>query len=110
MKTQTANLALTLFESYAQQLQFLTMYGPLDLTDYQVDAHIRERPTGPLIAQFSASITNPTQGIINLELGTDTAALLTGSCYIWDLRLSNGDEVSYPIRGKLTVRQAVTRD
>lgn len=112
MQTAKYNLTLQQGETVDRQFRLLTATGePFDLTGYSVDSQIREEYTSPSAsAVFAASVLVPqTSGTFQLSLGASGSAQLTASCYYYDVRISSGSSVYYPLEGKVAVSRRITR-
>lgn len=82
-----------------------------DLTDYTIKSWIKVQPTDAQpVVEFTGSSEAPAEGIMRLTLPPSSSALLTGSCYYYDIRINSGSNtVIYPLEGKVLVSPSVTR-
>lgn len=96
--------------SFAVQFTYLEGSGtPVDLTTYTIKSQIRATLTSlTASAEFTCSVTNPTAGIFTLSMHPSSSALLTGSCYTYDVRLTSGSYVKYLLEGDVDVSARVT--
>lgn len=113
MITGKYNLYLQTAETYQQQFKLLSGNGSsFDLSDYSASSYIKaDYSATTASAIFTASITSPTEGILTLSLPSSASALLTGSCYYYDIRLIKNTDgtVLYPLEGKVLVSNSITK-
>lgn len=111
MDTGRYNLSIQWGESYNKQFKIISATGlPLNLTAYTASSYIKpEYASVSASVKFIATIPSPTEGVVNLYLPPVSSSLLTGSCYFYDVRLSNNDIVIYPLEGKVTVSPSITK-
>jgi hypothetical protein len=112
MITAKWNLSIQQGESVRRDFQLLSGNNtPLNLSAYTATSEIRVSHTSPSAsAVFTASIPDPVDGTLRLELSPTDCLALTGSCYFYDIRLDDSSgSVLYPIEGKITVSPSITR-
>ena len=83
-----------------------------NLSGYSARAQLRPTKTSPtLSASFTCTITQPTQGKINMILGNAISSGLTAGRYYYDLEIhtSGNATVSRLLYGEVTLTQEVTR-
>lgn len=103
------NITVQNGESFSRQFKLVTASGAeFDLTSYQVDSHIRASYDDTTIAgAFTASVVQ--SGTFTLELSPSASAALTGSQYYYDIRITSGSNVFFPVEGKVCMSKVVTR-
>lgn len=80
-----------------------------DITGYTFAAQIRT-VTGTLAATFTCSIVNAANGVFTIGLtGTETATLVAGTQYLWDLEVTIAGATSELLRGNVSVVGEVTQ-
>lgn len=112
MITGKYNLSLQTAETFTQQFKILAGNGAsFDLTQYTASSYIKaDYASTTASAVFTCSITSPTEGLLDIGLHASSSALLTGSCYYYDIRLTKNDgTVLYPLEGKVVVSNSVTK-
>ena len=106
------NLTIQNGESFIKEFKLMEYNNnPFNLTDYTISSWIKinASDTTPVV-QFTGSSPAPTEGIVKLLLPPSASALLTGSCYLYDIRISSGsDTVIYPLEGKVLVSPSITK-
>lgn len=110
MTTPKYNFALNRGETFTKTLQLVnSVGGAKNLTDYTASAYLKAQYTDvSASAVFTCSIATPTSGSIDLELPADVTTNLTGSCYLYDVRIVSGSYISYVLEGKVHVSPSVT--
>lgn len=108
--TPKYNLAMNRGETFQKTFTYLDANGAaVDLTPYTVQSQIKAAYTDTTAsATFTASIPSPTSGEFQLVLHPSSSALLTGSCYLYDVRLTSGSFIRYVLEGKVHVSPSVT--
>lgn len=106
------NLALMQGKYWSTVLRIQVGTGtPLDVTGYEFRGHIRQTPTGELVASFTFTIEDATGGVVRVELPSDVAATLSYSRYMYDWEYSdNADEEHSLVKGSISVLAEVTHD
>lgn len=105
------NLALNRGETFVAEFQYRDSTGtPVNLDGYTIDSQLRLNYTDvSASAEFSVTKTEPENGKFTLTLFPTASLSLTGSCYLYDVRLTSGSLVTYLIEGKVNVSPSVTR-
>ena len=105
------NITLQANGSYVQQFKLLQYNNvPVDLTDYSITSYIKATATDSTpVTQFTGSSPSATDGIIQLTLPPSSSALLTGSCYYYDIRITSASTILYPLEGKVLVSPSITK-
>lgn len=105
-----ANLSIDQGASFASTV---TVEGPngllFDLTGYSVRGQIRKSYTSTTAVNFTAGITSPAAGEINISLSASTTATLKPGRYQFDIEIVNGALVQRVIEGQVEVNPRVTR-
>lgn len=111
MLTAKYNLTFQQGKTVNQQFRLLIADGsPFDLSGYAIDSQVRAEVTSPSAsATFFCNPVAPTDGTFALQLTPSQSMTLTGSCYYYDVRISSGSNVYFPLEGKVTVSRVVTR-
>jgi len=111
MITGRYNLSIQQRETVKRQFKLMAANSlPFDLTDYTISSQVRANPDSSTVAaSFTGSSPDPTNGVVQIEMPASTSALLTASCYFYDLRIISGTQVYYPLEGKLLVSPSITR-
>lgn len=112
MITGKYNLTLQTAETFTQQFKILSANGSaFDLSTYTAASYIKaDYSATTASAIFTASIVSAPQGLLNLSLHASSSAVLTGSCYYYDIRLTKNDgTVLYPLEGKVLVSNSITK-
>ena len=107
---KVVNLVLHQGDDVSLPFRFGTEEDPIDLTGYTAKAQIRkkESPDSELLADFTCTIPDATDGIVIVVLASEDAALLPKLCY-WDLELNNGSGFRRTyVKGKVDVGREVT--
>ena len=109
--TPKYNLALNRGETLQKSLLYSDATGiPVDLTSWTVESQIRANYTDTTAsAAFTCSVPTPNSGEILIELPASGSLPLTGSCYLYDVRIRSGSFTRYILEGKLHVSPSVTR-
>ena len=110
METAKYNLSIQSGESVNRQFKLLTLNGlPYDLTGFTIQSFVKADYTSSTAATFSCTSPDPTNGLINIAMTSQSSALLTGSCYFYDLRITSGSTALYPLEGKVVVSPSITK-
>lgn len=82
----------------------------LDLTGYTARGQIRKWYTSNSYTTFTISITQPTEGYINLALTANTTANMEPGRYVYDIETVDGiGTITRVIEGIVTVTPEVTK-
>jgi hypothetical protein len=105
------NLYVDQGTTFSVQIQVFDSAGdPLDITGYTANSQIRKSYASSTAAEtFAASVTNPSNGIIQLSLTAAQTANLRYGRYVYDVELVNFDVVYRASEGIVTVYPEVTR-
>ena len=83
-----------------------------DLTGFSARAQMRPtRASSTLSASFSCSISNPTTGVVKMELSNATSSAVAAGRYFYDLEIftANDATVTRIMQGEVDLSQEVTR-
>lgn len=106
------NLTIQAGESFTKEFKLMQYNNiPFDLTNYSIASYIKSTATDTNpVTQFTGSSPSPTEGVMSLTLPPSSSALLTGSCYYYDIRITSGSNtVLYPLEGKVLVSPSITK-
>jgi hypothetical protein len=110
METAKYNLSIQSGESVNRQFKLLTGNGlPYDLTGFTIQSFVKADYTSSAAATFTCTSPEPTNGLINISMTSQSSATLTGSCYFYDLRITSGSTALYPLEGKVVVSPSITK-
>ena len=109
MKPKEHDLICYKGETFKQPIIFKSNGEPLPLTGMTAKSQVRKRDNDAnLVAEFTCTIT-ANEGRVDISLSSATTGALEPDHYVWDLKLTDGnDEVAYYIRGKFIVDGRVT--
>lgn len=97
-------------ESVNRQFKLLTANGvPYDLTGFTIQSFVKPDYTSSAAATFTCTSPDPTNGLINMAMTSQSSALLTGSCYFYDIRITSSSTALYPLEGKVVVSPSITK-
>jgi len=82
----------------------------LNLSGYQIQSQLRKTYSSSTSVSFASSVTGPSEGKIEISLGSTTTSQLKPGRYLYDVKLisSNGD-VFKAVEGSALVRAGVTK-
>jgi len=110
METAKYNLSIQSGESVNRQFKLLTGNGlPYDLTGFTIQSFVKADYTSSAAATFTCTSPEPSNGLINISMTSQSSATLTGSCYFYDLRITSGSTALYPLEGKVVVSPSITK-
>ena len=82
----------------------------LDLTGYTIESQLRKTYTTSTSVSFATTVTNPTQGQVEISLGSTTTSSLKEGRYVYDIKATTLDgSVLKLVEGSALVRPGVTR-
>jgi hypothetical protein len=104
------NLSLMQGKYWSTQLTLRDGTGlAIDVTGYQFRGHIRQTPTGVLVAAFTFTIVDAPNGVVRAELPSELAATLVYPRYVYDWEyVDNADEEHALVKGSISVVPEVT--
>jgi len=96
--------------TYCLELIFEDEGGPLDITDYVLDADIQDQSTLATVGTWTLSITDAVNGVATMSLTpAETLALPLGT-HNWDLSLTSSVGTRYYwLKGTVDVYETVSR-
>jgi len=81
----------------------------IDVTGYEFRGHIRQTPTGTLVAAFTFTLEDAPNGLVRVELPSELAATLALPRYVYDWEYAdNADEEHALVKGSISVVPEVT--
>lgn len=81
----------------------------LNLAGYSVAGQLRKNYNSSTAIDFAASVTNATDGVIQISLSATQTNSLKAGRYVYDVEITSGGEVTRVIEGQLEVTPGVTR-
>jgi hypothetical protein len=112
MAAGTYNILVEQGSTFSQSVTVKEDGSPRDLTGYNARAQMRPtRTSSTLTATFTCTISDPTTGLILMELTPATTAAIAEGRYYYDLEIyTNADGiVTRLLQGEVTVSPEVTR-
>src|SRR6056300_1876025 len=106
MTAATYNLTIDQGSDFAIQLTLAEDGSAKDLTGYSARAQLRSTKASTTIsATFTCTVTNPSQGILKMELSNAVTTTLSDGLYFYDLELYSSDDnfVTRLLEGRATV-------
>jgi hypothetical protein len=112
MTAAVYNLVIDQGSDFAVQLALAEDGSVKDLTGYSARAQLRLKKTSvEKAADFTCIVTNPSGGVVSMQLNNTITASLAAGIYYYDLELfTAGDTiVTRLLEGQATITQEVTR-
>lgn len=82
----------------------------VDLTGYTARGQIRKTYSSTTSTSFTASVTDPSDGEIKIQLDATTTGGMKAGRYVYDVQIvSSGGAVSRVVEGQLEINPGVTR-
>ena len=82
----------------------------LDLTGYTVASQMRKSYQSSVAYDFTASISNPIQGRVRIELSSESSRLIPAGRYLYDLEVTApGGEKTRVVEGIVIVNPEITK-
>lgn len=106
------NIFIDQGSDFSIQLTLSENNSAKDITGYSARAQMRSKKTDSSpAASFVCTVTDPTNGVLKMEMSNGTTASLSAGLYFYDLELytENDALVSRILEGQVTVSQEVTR-
>lgn len=92
------------------QLEDTTTNNLLNLTDYSVESQLRKTYTSSTSVSFSSTITNASEGSIQISLGSSETSSLKEGRYVYDVKVvSPVGKIQKVVEGAALIRPGVTR-
>lgn len=84
---------------------------PFDLTGFSARGQIRRNYTSSTAYNFTATITNPTDGEINIFLDHSVSAAMKAGRYLYDIEIvqSSSEDITRVIEGQVEINPRITR-
>lgn len=84
---------------------------PFDLTGYSARGQIRRSYTSTTAYSFTATITDPTDGEINIFLDNSVTAAMKAGRYLYDVEIvqTSSSDVTRVIEGQVEITPRITR-
>lgn len=84
---------------------------PFDLTGYSARGQIRRNYTSTTAYNFTATITDPTDGEINIFLDHSVSAAMKAGRYLYDIEIvqSSSSDITRVIEGQVEINPRITR-
>lgn len=108
----------TISNLYVDQGSFFRTYvtvsgsdgAVVDLTGYTAAAQMRKSYSSSVAYNFQISISNPTQGRVRIELGSEYSRTIPAGRYLYDLEVtdSNGEKLRV-VEGIVTINPEITK-
>jgi hypothetical protein len=108
---EDVNLTMKAGADYRAQLTWTDSTGtPINLTGNNYAAQFRDKPGGSLYANYSAVVTSPSTGTMEIRLSRAQTERNSGKAGVWDLRETNSAGlITYQFGGKVVVLPTVTK-
>lgn len=82
----------------------------LDLSGYTIESQLRKTYTTSTAVSFATTVTNPTQGELEISLGSTTTSSLKEGRYVYDIKATTDTgSILKLVEGSVLVRPGVTR-
>jgi len=81
----------------------------LNLAGYTVAGQLRKNFNSSTAVDFTASVTNATDGTIQISLSATQTNSLKAGRYVYDVEITTGSEITRVIEGQIEVTPGVTR-
>lgn len=84
---------------------------PFDLTGYSARGQIRRNYTSTTAYNFTATITDPTDGEINIFLDHSVSAAMKAGRYLYDVEIvqTSSSDITRVIEGQVEINPRITR-
>ena len=84
--------------------------NPADLTGYSARGEIRKTYASSNAVTFSASVSDPSNGKINISLSGDQTGAMKAGRYVYDVEVvSSGGVITRVVEGQVEITPRVTR-
>ena len=106
------NLIINAGEDFTEDLEIFSANGSglVDLTDFTAQSQLRKHPDSTKFVEIAVSITNPTQGKINVSIADTITATIKPGRHVYDVLITDtSGEVTRVLEGSVLVRQGATR-
>ena len=104
------NLIINAGEDFTEDLEIFSASGTLvDLTDFTVQSQLRKHPDSTKFVEIAVSITNPTQGKINVSIADTVTATIKPGRHVYDILLTRpGGKKLIGVEGTALVRAGIS--
>lgn len=84
--------------------------APLDLSGFTTASQMRKSYQSSIAYNFTASISNPLQGRVKLELSSNQSRLIPAGKYLYDLEIINlSGETTRVVEGMVLINPEITK-
>ena len=112
MAVYVSNLTVDTGSTFSQifNLETASTNSATDLSGYSIAAQMRKHAGATSGTNFTATITNASEGTIRVGLTTSQTTSLKAGRYMYDVLITDGvGEVTRVVEGSVLVREGVTR-
>ena len=111
MTVYVKNLIINSGEDFSQDLDLLSADGSgvVNLTNFSVDSQLRKHPDSTKFVGIAVSITNPTQGRINISIADTITSGIKPGRHVYDVLLTRpGGAKLIGVEGTALVRPGIS--
>tara|TARA_B100000378_G_scaffold185587_1_gene150466 strand:+ start:55 stop:405 length:351 start_codon:yes stop_codon:yes gene_type:complete len=105
------NLIINAGEDFTENLEIFSADGSglVDLTDFTAQSQLRKHPDSTKFVGIAVSITNPTQGKINISIADTVTAAIKPGRHVYDILLTRpGGGKLIGVEGTVLVRAGIS--
>tara|TARA_B100000900_G_scaffold388440_1_gene380481 strand:- start:350 stop:700 length:351 start_codon:yes stop_codon:yes gene_type:complete len=105
------NLIINAGEDFTEDLEIFSASGAglVDLTDFTAQSQLRKHPDSTKFVGIAVSITNPTQGKINISIADTVTAAIKPGRHVYDILLTRpGGGKLIGVEGTALVRAGIS--
>ena len=105
------NLIINAGEDFTEDLEIFSASGAglVDLTDFTAQSQLRKHPDSTKFVGIAVSITNPTQGKINISIADTVTAAIKPGRHVYDILLTRpGGGKLIGVEGTAIVRAGIS--
>ena len=105
------NLIINAGEDFTEDLEIFSADGSglVDLTDFTAQSHLRKHPDSTKFVGIAVSITDPTQGKINISIADTVTAAIKPGRHVYDILLTRpGGGKLIGVEGTALVRAGIS--
>ena len=105
------NLIINAGEDFTEDLDIFSANGSglVDLTDFTAQSQLRKHPDSTKFVGIAVSITNPTQGKINISIADTVTAAIKPGRHVYDILLTRpGGGKLIGVEGTALVRAGIS--
>ena len=111
MTVYVKNLIINSGEDFSQDLDLLSADGSgvVNLTNFSVESQLRKHPDSTKFVDIAVSITDPTQGKINISIANTITATIKPGRHVYDVMLTrpSGSKI-IGVEGSVLVRSGIS--